>query len=109
MNEKLLQACTTGDNVFSSRPQLKANPMGSGTNRRHDIKDVPGITPRSGGGDMHDIISIMTAYAVATAVASALPLNTPKTIGVVLHFIRNDGMQNVGISPVMPKIAPQMA
>ena len=26
--------------------------MGSGTNRRHDINDVPGITPRSGGGAM---------------------------------------------------------
>ena len=55
--------------------------MGSGTNRRHDINDVPGITPRSGGGAMHGIISIMAAYAVATAVASALPLNTLNSRG----------------------------
>ena len=53
--------------------------MGIGTNRRHDINDVPGITPRSGGGAVNGFMSIMTAYAVATAVAIMLPLNTPKT------------------------------
>ena len=58
---------------------------------------------------MHGIISIITAYAVVTTAASTLPLNTPKTIGVVQHFIRNDGMQNVDISPVKTRIAPQMA
>ena len=51
--------------------------MGSGTNRRHDINDVPGITPRSGGGAMHGIISIMTAYAVATGVGRYVPAKHP--------------------------------
>lgn len=83
--------------------------MGSDANRRHDINDVPGITPRSGGGSMYGIISIMAAYAVATAVVSTLPLNTPKTVGVVQHFIRNDRMQNVDISLVTNRIVPQMA
>ena len=58
---------------------------------------------------MHGIISVMTTHAVATAVAILLPLNTPEITGVVQHFICNDGMQNVDISPMTTKIEAQMA
>ena len=41
--------------------------MGSGTDRRYDLNDLPGITPRSGSGAMRGIVMMLAASLLVTA------------------------------------------
>ena len=41
--------------------------MGSSTDRRYDLNDLPGVTPRSGSGAMRGIVMMLAVSLLVTA------------------------------------------